>query len=303
MKICRSPIRAFFIGCVGSSDVALETLLADPVIQMLGVLTLSDRKINADYIDISVRARADDVPVYLADQTTNADLAKLLSDLQPDVVFVIGWSRLLGREILEIPRMGTVGYHPARLPENRGRHPLIWAIALGLEETASSFFLLDEGIDSGPILSQVTLPIARTDHAGDLYAKALDAIPKQLKEVTAQLQCGLQGLKAQDHSTATYWRKRSRSDGRIDWRMTASSIYDLVRALAPPYPGAEFTVGDQTVTLWQCEIVENCVPNNAEPGKVLSIENGHLLVKAGVGAVRILATSGLPASLNQGDYL
>ena len=297
------PFRTFFIGSVSSSDVALEALLADPAFQMLGVLTLSDSKVNADYADIAVRARANGMPVHLAEQIDTEALVDLLSDLQPDVVFVIGWSRLLGAEVLRIPKLGAIGYHPAALPANRGRHPLIWALALGLEETASSFFLMEEGADSGPILSQVSLPIAATDYASDLYAKALKAIPTQLQQIRDHLRSGLQDLLPQDHNIATYWRKRGRVDGMIDWRMAATSIYNLVRALAHPYPGAEFMVGDQAVTLWRCEVVEADVPKNAEPGKILAVENGHVLVKAGVGALRLLHTSGLPASIRQGDYL
>ena len=74
----------------------------------------------------------------------------------------MGWSRIIGKELLAVPPKGIVGYHPAALPANRGRHPIIWALALGLKETASTFFFMDNGADSGPIISQKSLIISPT---------------------------------------------------------------------------------------------------------------------------------------------
>lgn len=303
MSVLDNPLRAFFIGCVKSSDLALASLLSDPDVEIVGVLTMAEASINSDYVDISVRAKEADVPFFYAEDMDDAQFSSLLRKFELDVVFVIGWSRLLGGDVLTIPKFGAVGYHPAALPRNRGRHPLIWSLALGLSETASTFFSLDLDADSGPILSQVPLAIDKTDYAADLYAKALSVIPDQLREVVAQLNSGLAGLKPQDHVTASYWRKRGLSDGSIDWRMAAETIYNLVRALSHPYPGAEFMVGQSSVRVWRCEVVESEVPQDAEPGKVLAIGHKGVVVKAGIGAVLLVDTSGLPDCLRLGDYL
>ena len=87
------------------------------------------------------------------------------------MIFCFGWSSLLKERVLNIPPMGVIGYHPAKLPENRGRHPLIWAIALGLENSASTFFFMDKGADSGDILSQVDFNISYQDDAQSVYQK------------------------------------------------------------------------------------------------------------------------------------
>ena len=93
----------------------------------------------------------------------------------------MGLSKLINRELLEIPKLGVVGYHPTLLPKNRGRHPLIWALVLGLTQTGSTFFFMDEGADSGPIISQEKVKITKKDTANTLYKKIEITASKQLK--------------------------------------------------------------------------------------------------------------------------
>ena len=89
--------------------------------------------------------------------------------LAPDVIFCFGWSRLIKKTLLNIAPLGVIGFHPALLPANRGRHPLIWSLILGLKESGSTFFFMDEGADSGDILSQLNVSISEMDDAGTLY--------------------------------------------------------------------------------------------------------------------------------------
>ncbi|GAB5348741.1 formyltransferase family protein [Alteriqipengyuania sp. 357] len=297
-----APLRAFFVGCVESSDVALETLIANESVDLRGVLTLRASKFNADFVDIASRAEAAGLPVHYAEDIEKAALPGLLREADVQVVFVIGWSRLISADALAVPAIGTVGYHPAALPANRGRHPLIWALALGLEQTASTFFLMDEGADSGPILSQVPLAIANEDDAASLYRKVLQVMPGQLQGIVAAMADGTLAPQPQDHALATTWRKRGAADGLIDWRMPASGIYNLVRALTRPYIGADFRLGDDLVKLWHCAEFDGDVPENAEPGKVLEAGPDGVVVKAGIGAVRLIETSDMPTP-TVGDYL
>ncbi|MDQ0567354.1 formyl transferase [Erythrobacter citreus] len=295
-------IRAFFIGCVKSSDVALETLIADPKVDLRGVLTLRGSKFNADFVNIAGRAEAARVPVHYAEELDKTALPDLLREADVQVMFVIGWSKLISQDVLDVPAIGTVGFHPAELPANRGRHPLIWALALDLKQTSSTFFLMDEGADSGPILSQVPLAISSDDDAASLYKKVLNAVPGQLRTIVTDIVSGTLDPQPQDETKATYWRKRGPADGLIDWRMPASSIRNLVRALARPYSGAEFQLGENHVKLWRCAEFDGEVPKNAEPGKVLDAGPDGPVIKAGIGAVRLIETSDMP-SLNEGNYL
>ena len=299
-------IPVFFIGCVQSSEVALQTLLARPEIEVSGVLTLSFGKFNSDYVDIARVAADAGVHVYDAEKTDAQMLASILHESRSEIVFTIGWSRLLGKNILDIPRFGIVGFHPAALPQNRGRHPLIWALALGLKETASTLFLMDSGADSGPILCQDKVIITPHDDAKSLYEKVITLLPKQIDSVVDGLVMGELKTVEQNHSQATSWRKRGPPDGLIDWRMSAEAIHNLTRALTHPYVGAEFRCGERLIKLWQCEIITEKVPSNAEPGKVLSVDPRGPVIKTGLGAgggaLRLLKTESC-LKLNIGEYL
>ena len=195
----------------------------------------------------------------------------------------------MGDELLELPANGIIGFHPAKLPENRGRHPIIWALALGLPETGSTFFKMDKGADSGSIVSQELIEIDKGENAGSLYAKILRISQVQLIKFTKKFSDGCFEFSEQDHLKATYWRKRSRKDGLIDWRMSAVSIHNLIRALSKPYPGAEFNWNGVLVPVFSSSLESTPKPINCEPGKVLARVNSDLLVKcAGSDAIWIL---------------
>ncbi|HKW84800.1 MAG TPA: formyltransferase family protein [Burkholderiaceae bacterium] len=297
-------LRIVFIGCVESSKVALQALLASPpeLAQVVGVMTRRASAFNADFVDLSPLAHDAGLAWLQAEDATGDDeQAAWVEQLGADVVFCVGWSRLLGPRLLAAPARGVVGFHPAALPANRGRHPLVWALALGLQETASSFFLMRADADSGPLLSQKTIAIARTDDAGALYEKVLDAIRSQIPRIVEEMARGTLQAREQDHARANHWRRRSAIDGQIDWRMGAGSIYNLVRALARPYPGAHFVHQQHAVKVWRSE-VSNDGASNIEPGKVLAVEGSRLLIKCGTESLWLLEheLQSLPCP---GDYL
>lgn len=267
---------------------------------------MQHNKFNADFVDLTSIAVEAGVPIHYADNLDVSALSKILRDLEAEVVFAIGWSKMLDAEVLRIPRHGVIGFHPAALPQNRGRHPLIWSLALGLEMTASTLFLIEKGVDSGPILSQEIVKITPQDDAQQLYNKVLSILPRQIDKVIDDLVLGeLKGV-PQNHAFANNWRKRSMLDGLIDWRMSATAVRNLTRALTHPYTGAEFAYGDELIKLWRCEIVTEDIPVNAEPGKVLDVDERGPVIKTGMGAeggaVRLLDTDQC-IELHKGDYL
>jgi methionyl-tRNA formyltransferase len=219
----------------------------------------------------------------------------------PDVIFCFGWSRLIREPLLSLPALGVIGFHPASLPANRGRHPIIWALVLGLDETASTFFRMDSGADSGDIVSQIRLAINPSDNARTLYDRITTLAMKQLRDFVPRLANGSIQPMSQDHSLANTWRKRGVADGRIDWRMSASSIHNLVRGLTRPYVGAHFDYDHQAIKVWQTDTELN-VPVNLEPGKVLQVNKNSLLVKAGTDAIWLLDYDPI-ITVSEGSYL
>ncbi len=128
-------MKAVFMGCVELSYSLLERLLELEGIELAGVVTRKVSDFNADFRSLQPLAESAGAPCLNVTGTDQDGMAAWIGDIGPDVVFCFGWSYLLGPEILAIPREGVIGYHPALLPKNRGRHPIVWALVLGLEET------------------------------------------------------------------------------------------------------------------------------------------------------------------------
>tara|TARA_A100001011_G_scaffold16199_2_gene16822 strand:- start:18680 stop:19564 length:885 start_codon:yes stop_codon:yes gene_type:complete len=279
-------MKVFFIGSVRFSEKILKTLI-DLNAEIVGISSIKNSKLNSDFTNLGNIALKNKIPINFDDNINSKKSLKFIRSKNPDVIFCMGLSKLIKRELLEIPKVGVVGYHPSLLPRNRGRHPLIWALVLGLRQTGSTFFFMDEGADSGPIISQEKVQIKKSDTANSLYKKIEITASKQLKKFFPILKNNkLKPLK-QNNKSASYWRKRSNKDGMINWNMSSEVIYNLVRALSKPYPGATFIYKDRLIKLWKCKIIsyKNC---NIEPGKVLNTKNNQILVKTSNGAISLL---------------
>ena len=294
-------MKVAFIGCVEFSHAALERLLSIPEAEVVAVITRERSDFNADFRSLRPLAEANRIPCFLYSDGADASMLKWLSGFELDVGYCFGWSTLLSAEMLSVPRRGMVGFHPAELPMNRGRHPLIWALALGLTETASTFFFMTNEPDAGPIVSQVKLPINQEDDAGSLYSRVTETALEQISEFTRELSEGTLVAIPQDSRRANCWRKRTAVDGRIDWRMSGHSIRNLVRALALPYPGATFLRDGVEVVVRRVALA-GAAPENLEPGKVLSTEGSTFTVRVGDGALRIV-DHGLAELPPVGSYL
>ena len=293
-------MRIILIGAVRFSEKAVAELIKMKA-ELVGVCTLEKSPFNADHVDLTPLCREYDIPVKYTTDINSAENIDWIWLLTPDVIFCFGWSRLLKSELLNLAPLGVVGYHPAALPANRGRHPLIWALILGLNETASTFFFMDEGADSGDIVSQYPIKISENDNAGTLYKRIVETALQQIDEFLPTLQSGDCKRIKQDHSKANTWRKRDKNDGKIDWRMSAMTIHNLVRGLTKPYVGAHFNLQGKATKVWETELVINS-ENNIEPGKVILVDEEGVVIKTGENAIRLIKTEPV-LDIRQGSYL
>ncbi|MCR5399773.1 MAG: methionyl-tRNA formyltransferase [Lachnospiraceae bacterium] len=290
-----------FIGCVESSYVLLKHML-DKGYKVSGVITMEDTGINSDYHSLKPLAEQYGIDCFITENVNDSETLEYVRSKNPDVIYCFGWSRLIGKELLNIPGYGIIGFHPAAIPYNRGRHPLIWALVLGLDKTASSFFVMDEGADSGDIVSRREITIDFEDDAKSLYDKVLDAAKDQVIDITEMLDKDVLVRTPQDLSIGNIWRKRGRMDGQIDWRMSCDGIYNLVRALTHPYVGAHFIYNDTEVRIWKCSMEKNDAYRNIEPGKVIKVcSETDFTVKAYDGLIHV--TDCDQVILTEGEYL
>lgn len=278
-------MRIVFIGTVEFSLQALNTLI-DINANVVGVCTKGTSSFNSDFANLIPSCEKSDIPYNLVDNINSKENINWIDNLKPDIIFCFGWSSLIKKELLTLAPMGVIGYHPAKLPQNRGRHPLIWALVLGLKKSASTFFFMEEGADNGDILSQIKFDISYEDDASTLYQKVISIALEQIKIFVPQLQAKKYARVKQNHNLSNTWRKRGKPDGIIDFRMSSRAIYNLVRGLTKPYIGANVIYKGKDIIIWKVEEVKIDM-NNIEPGKILDIQDDRPLVKSYDGAILI----------------
>jgi methionyl-tRNA formyltransferase len=274
-------LRTALVGAVGSTEVALRALAQcghPPVI--LFTLPTEKQARHSDFVDLGPLAAELGVPVERVDDVNGPEAVAALREAAPDLLLVIGWSRLCGAEFRETARLGTLGYHPTLLPKMRGRAALAWTILLGLERTGGSLFWMDEGVDSGPIAAQQAFDLPPGTTLKGLLDLQLDALGAMIPPLMAKLADGTRPAREQDHSQATYLAIRRPADGEIDWNESAEAIERLVRAVTRPFPGAFSRLGEREVAVWGARVVR--YPNwHAMVGQVFTYDEGAPVVRCG----------------------
>jgi len=207
-----------------------------------------------------------------------------LRQAEPDMIFVVGWSQLVLDEFIRLPPQGVFGMHPTLLPKHRGRAAIPWAILSGLAKTGVTLFEISDGTaDSGAIVGQVELPIARDETAETLYAKVTDAHLELVRRYMPELLDGSAPRIPQDTRRASAWPKRTPADGIIDWETRAPYLYDWVRAQTRPYPGAFTFLGQDKVIVWGARPVE--LTEDAPAGTIVDVSADGPVVACGEGGL------------------
>jgi methionyl-tRNA formyltransferase len=282
MKTIRNP-KVALAGSVGSSRRTLAAILRHKL-DLVGVLGLTpDKSAN-----VSGYARMDDlinrtsVPYKEFDDINASKVIRVVQDWQPDILFVVGLSQLIRHELLSIPRLGCVGFHPTKLPEGRGRAPIAWLI-LENRPGAATFFLMNEGVDAGPIFVQESFEVTMEDYAADVIIKLELAIDRALDIWLPSLIAGKWDPIPQDETKATYYGKRSPEDGLIDWGQSAEEICTLIRAASHPHPGAYTYINGRKLIVWRAS-VEKKMPYQGVIGRLLKhVNQKGWLIQTGDG--------------------
>jgi methionyl-tRNA formyltransferase len=204
----------------------------------------------SDQAELEAFTEQANVPLHRVDSVNTDTVKSQIKQYAPDMLFVIGWSRLVEQDVLRIPSVTAVGMHPAPLPKGRGRAPIAWSLIKGLEETALSFFHLVEQADAGDIIGQKRVPIKMSDDAASLYAKIVDAAGELIQQYYPRFEAGIVPREPQDETQATWWPKREPHHGLIEWTKPSQEIYNWIRGQTKPYPGAFSYLNDRKVTIW-----------------------------------------------------
>jgi methionyl-tRNA formyltransferase len=219
-------------------------------VQVLLVVTHRDNPGENIWFDsVEALAKAHAIPVITPNDPNTPETVAELKRLAPDFLFSFYYRRMLGPDVLAVARRGAFNMHGSLLPKYRGRVPVNWAIIKGEKETGVTLHEMVAKPDAGRIVDQIAVPILPDDQALDVFNKITVAAEALLDRALPRLIDGSAVLKPQDLAQGSYFGGRKPEDGIIDWDDSAQNIHNLIRAVAPPYPGATTTVNGRAVKI------------------------------------------------------
>jgi methionyl-tRNA formyltransferase len=233
---------------------------------------------NKDIIKVKEIAKKYSIPLKQPNKKDLYRYIPYIRDLKPDLIVVCGYKYIIPKEIFTIPKFRTINIHSSYLPAYRGQHVINWAIINGEKETGVTIHHIDEGIDTGDIILQKKIPIFFEDTAKTVHDKIYDEACKLLLNVLDDIASGktLQSKK-QDDANATYFKPRIPEDGCIDWNRNGLEIYNLIRALVEPWPGAYSCIKGNKIILRSAKF-ENGLPHNNSFGEIIDVSNSTLTI-------------------------
>lgn len=265
---------------------------------------------RSGYADLAPLCRDYEIPLATTRDINEPEIIERVRRAEPDYLLVLGWSQLFNDELLSIPRAGCLGLHPTRLPEGRGRAPIPWTLIKGLTESATSMFWLAAAADRGELADQRPFAITDADDAKTLYDKISVLQIEQMEEVLPRLLVRRVPRVPQNESRASHWPRRRPEDGLIDWRKSPRELFNWIRGLTAPYPGAFTFLEGTKVIIWKAsptsepapaglagEIIGGRVPEADPP-------DGAILIRTGGGGLLVVRRLqiGKEATISAGEW-
>jgi methionyl-tRNA formyltransferase len=287
------PLRIIFMGTAELACPSLAALVRAPGFTVAGVVTQPDRpkgrELKLQPPPVKIEALRWDLPVLQPERARDESFIQTLHALDPDLIVVAAYGQILRPVVLELPRFGCLNVHASILPEYRGAAPIQWAILNGETETGVTIMKMNAGLDTGDILTQTKTPIVPADNARTVHDRlarlGADLLVRTIRDYLA----GKIAPRPQSGEAASYARKLTKEDGRIDWTQPALAIWNRVRAFNP-WPGAFTTHKAQPksflLKIWQAE---TAVQFSGDPGEIVQADQSGITVACGQGALRILS--------------
>ena len=278
-------MRVVFMGTPDIAATCLKKIIGDGF-EVVGVYTQPDRPkgrgMKMVYSPVKEVALAHDLPVYQPENFREDETVQQLRQLQPDVVAVVAYGRILPQRVLDIPQKGCINIHASVLPSYRGSAPYQWAVLDGCKETGVTAMYLCREMDAGDMIDVAKTPIGENETAGELLDRLAVLGADLLSKTLGRMAQGNVEATAQDSSRATYAPMLDKTMCPIDWNKTAQQVHDHVRGLHP-WPVATAEIGGTKFKIHSTVIVDG----SGEPGKVLALTKTGLVVACGEGAVEI----------------
>lgn len=286
-----SPVRIVFMGTPAFAVPSLKALV-EAGFDVAAVVTQPDRPRGRGRAPAPspVKAAAEELGIPVLQPAKIRKNDEFLNDLRavaPEVIAVVAYGKILPKEVLDLPPLGCVNLHASLLPKYRGASPINHAIINGETETGATTMLMDAGMDTGDMLLEERVPIGPEETAEDLFKRLSVVGATLLARTIALVSEGKLEPRPQDDTKATYAPMLKKSDGRIDWSLSAEEIKNLARGLYP-WPGT-FTAleGGKTLKVHAVEVADPEDGPEAEPGTVVGVSDEGMDVRCGRGVVRL----------------
>jgi methionyl-tRNA formyltransferase len=285
------PLRIVFMGTTELACASLKALLDSPQFEVLGAVTQPDRPKGRDLKlqppPVKKIAAGAGLPVWQPERARHPAFLAELAALRPDLLVVAAYGQILPQAMLDLPRFGGVNVHASLLPKYRGAAPIQWAILNDEAETGVTIMKMAAGLDTGDILSRRSVPILPEDNSATLHDRLAVLGAELLVPTILAYTSGGIIPQPQVEAAASYARKITKEDGRLDWAQPARTLWNQVRAFTP-WPGA-FTglsgkAARRLLKISRATIEEN---RRGAPGEVLQADKMGLVVACGQGALRI----------------
>lgn len=278
----KNPVIVFAYRDVGFE--CLDVLLTHGV-HVVAVFThTNDPNENIWFPSVAALARSNNIPVYTPRNINTREWITRIHAFDPDLILSFYYRNLLAPEILQIARLGAFNIHGSLLPKYRGCAPVNWAILNGERETGATLHTMVQRPDAGDIVDQQSVTIGPEETAGAVSIRVAAAARIVLERQLDNLLTGRAPRYPQDETQATYYGKRVPDDGRIDWRLSATEIFNRIRALTKPYPGAFTDIDNQRLIIWRAR--PRASTATQRPGRVISTD--PLLVATGENYLEVL---------------
>ena len=280
-------MRVVFMGTPDIAATCLQKILDDGF-EVVGVYTQPDRPKNRGmklaFSPVKEVALKYDLPVFQPENFREEETVAQLRALQPDVVAVVAYGRILPQSVLDVPKYGCINIHASLLPSYRGSAPYQWAVLDGLEETGVTAMYLCRQMDAGDVIDVSKTPIAPNETAGELLDRLAVLGADLLSKTLTNIQHGCACRCPQDEGKATYAPMLDKSMCPIDWTKTACQVHNHVRGLHP-WPVATAVIGGTFFKIHSTVVVDR--ETKREPGEVLALTKTGLQVACGQGVVEI----------------
>jgi len=276
----------------GYSEVGYEclSLLLERGDNVVALITHEDNPNEKIWFKTpAVAAREKGIPLFTPEKVNTPEWIGRIGDLKPDLILSVYYRNMISSKILPLAPLGAFNMHGSLLPKYRGRAPINWAVLHGETRIGMTLHRMVKSADAGAVVDQEGVEIDPRDTAEQAFRKVLPCARRVLARQIDALLAGTARETPQDESQATYFGGRTPEDGRIAWTQTSTQIFNLIRAVTDPYPGAFTEVGGTRLMVWWAEAASPATRGKrGRPGEILSVS--PLVVATGDGALELTRT-------------